>query len=201
MRKRCLMTMCLVVLAVGAVQAQQKKSAPLPKPADNGPSLEVTMKFIEGKPNSNGSVTCTAPVTDTATGLESQSVKQNCSTDTASVAADPEACHINFHRKYFYYNGGVRRERDYSLDLRHIEDVSVMPVAQFWNRDRFVVQGISCCAVSPDVFALWARSSGARFAREGSEFFFYSEELANRVAKAVSHAVELCGGGSEQEPF
>ena len=30
---------------------------------------------------------------------------------------------------------------------------------------------------------------------------FYDEEMANRVAKALVHAVELCGGGSKPEPF
>ena len=32
-------------------------------------------------------------------------------------------------------------------------------------------------------------------------FIFRDEETANRVAKAMLHAVELCGGGSQQEPF
>jgi hypothetical protein len=30
--------------------------------------------------------------------------------------------------------------------------------------------------------------------------FFSSEEIANRIAKAMVHAVELCGGGNK-EPF
>jgi hypothetical protein len=29
---------------------------------------------------------------------------------------------------------------------------------------------------------------------------FLDEEIANRIAKAMSHAVELCGGGSK-DPF
>jgi len=33
------------------------------------------------------------------------------------------------------------------------------------------------------------------------EFLFHDEETANRVAKAMLHAVELCGGGSRPEPF
>jgi hypothetical protein len=32
------------------------------------------------------------------------------------------------------------------------------------------------------------------------EFNFYDETLCHRVAKALQHAVELCGGGSK-EPF
>jgi hypothetical protein len=30
---------------------------------------------------------------------------------------------------------------------------------------------------------------------------FYEQELADRVAKALIHAVELCGGGPKPEPF
>lgn len=32
-------------------------------------------------------------------------------------------------------------------------------------------------------------------------WLFRDEDTANRVAKALVHAVELCGGGSEHEPF
>jgi hypothetical protein len=30
---------------------------------------------------------------------------------------------------------------------------------------------------------------------------FYEQEMADRVAKALLHAVELCGGGPKPEPF
>jgi hypothetical protein len=30
---------------------------------------------------------------------------------------------------------------------------------------------------------------------------FRDEDMANRVAKALVHAVELCGGGGKPEPF
>jgi hypothetical protein len=30
---------------------------------------------------------------------------------------------------------------------------------------------------------------------------FYEQETADRVAKAMVHAVELCGGGPKPEPF
>jgi alpha-D-ribose 1-methylphosphonate 5-phosphate C-P lyase len=35
----------------------------------------------------------------------------------------------------------------------------------------------------------------------GINFNFLDEDTANRVAKAMLHAVELCGGGSKPEPF
>ena len=48
-RRRCVMTMCLVSLVVSVALAQKKTAPPPPKPADKGPSLVDTMKFIQDK--------------------------------------------------------------------------------------------------------------------------------------------------------
>jgi hypothetical protein len=47
--KRCVLTMCLVSLVVSVALAQKKTAPPPPKPADKGPSLVDTMKFIQDK--------------------------------------------------------------------------------------------------------------------------------------------------------
>src|SRR5208282_5606509 len=55
--KRCLIAMCFAVLAVSASIAQEKTAVlPPPKPADGGPSLEITMKFIQDQLNDQGTV-------------------------------------------------------------------------------------------------------------------------------------------------
>jgi len=46
---RCLMTACFAVLVVSAALAQEKTVPPPPNPSDEGPSLEVTLKFIQEK--------------------------------------------------------------------------------------------------------------------------------------------------------
>lgn len=51
--------------------------------------------------------------------------------------------------------------------------------------------------VDPPVFVLLVRGPD----KKGSDFFFFDEKMANRVAKAMMHAVELCGGGSKAEWF
>jgi hypothetical protein len=33
------------------------------------------------------------------------------------------------------------------------------------------------------------------------QLYFSEEKLANRAAKAIVHAAELCGAGSSKEPF
>jgi len=55
--KHCFMTMCFAVLAVSTVLAQERKAVPPPpKPTDDGPSREVSMKFIQDKMNDDGTV-------------------------------------------------------------------------------------------------------------------------------------------------
>jgi hypothetical protein len=49
--------------------------------------------------------------------------------------------------------------------------------------------------VDPPVFVIIVKKKNGR-----DYFFLYDESLANRIAKALVHAVELCGGGSK-DPF
>jgi hypothetical protein len=50
--------------------------------------------------------------------------------------------------------------------------------------------------IAPPLFALAAKRP-----KQGENVFLFSDEdMANRVAKAMIHATELCGGGSN-EPF
>jgi hypothetical protein len=53
MTKRCLMTTCSALLAVSTGLAQE---TPVTKTADNGPSLEVTMIFIQEKIAQQGKI-------------------------------------------------------------------------------------------------------------------------------------------------
>jgi hypothetical protein len=50
--------------------------------------------------------------------------------------------------------------------------------------------------VTPDTFFLVVKQTKGKEDR-----FALDEEMANRLAKAMIHAVELCGAGSQQEPF
>jgi hypothetical protein len=50
--------------------------------------------------------------------------------------------------------------------------------------------------IDPPLFLVVAR----RAANQAIGFYFPSEEMANRLAKAMVHAVELCGGGNK-DPF
>lgn len=191
---RAVLVVFIAALFSGAAVAQQAV-APPPKPADNGPSLAFTMQYIQEKLNGNGSINCKAETIDNATGSIADGIKTGCSTETTNVVADASACRINFHRKTYTYDGRLRYDKDYWLDLRPVKELSIVPLDQWlthsgpdWSY-----------RVTPAVFVLSLRPETGRAGR--GEFYFYDEDMADRVAKALTHAVELCGGGQKAEPF
>jgi hypothetical protein len=84
-----------------------------------------------------------------------------------------------------------------SFSFRDVQDLAVMPEEQEFKR-AYAADGHPTWEprVDPPLFLVVAR----RAANQANGFFFPSEELANRLAKAMLHAVELCGGGSK-DPF
>jgi hypothetical protein len=186
--KRCMMTICFAALAVSAALAQEKKNVPLPpKPADDRPSLEVTMKFIQDKLNAVGPVNLVAYVHDNVAGNDWTNQSK---TEFTKVVADPGACRIGYHVGDY----------DGRFLLKDIEDIIVMPVEQRM-KEVATANGHPSWSyrVDPPVFALHVRKFDDKVA--AAVFLFFDEQLANRVAKAMVHAVELCGGGSRPEPF
>jgi hypothetical protein len=207
-------------LAVSATlaQHQQKKTVPPPKPADDGPSLEVTMKFIQDKLNGIGPVSYVVNVRDdyiyddgggintTLTGT------QHIEEEVAKVIADPSTCLISYHRRGRLERDGAAEAPSALNEPKHREWDGDDSIALDVVRDLVVVsekQSIEehfkqhnrkpsrSCSVDPPIIELAVVPKYTR----STYFLFLDEELANRVAKALVHAVELCGGGSEPEPF
>ncbi|MGD0144829.1 MAG: hypothetical protein ABSC92_16885, partial [Rhizomicrobium sp.] len=78
-------------------------------------------------------------------------------------------------------------------------DVRVASKDQIQNRiDADLGHPTWTTQVNPPVFvvSLYKTTGSPEFS-----FDFRDEDTANRVAKAFSHAVELCGGGHNVEPF
>ncbi|HSZ62082.1 MAG TPA: hypothetical protein VK828_09800 [Terriglobales bacterium] len=193
MMKRYVMTICVAVLAVSAGLAQQKKAAPSSKPADQGPSLAVTMKFIQGNASA-GKLSYTTFVSDsTQQGVE---WKDNINVEMSNLVADAKTCGISFHWRA-EVNGKVSDDSDYNLNLAEVKDIVVLPQDQ--NQQKVDARNGHpewTLRVEPNLFTLVARRP------KGLEnaFLFSEEEMAGRIAKAMVHAVELCGGGNK-DPF
>jgi hypothetical protein len=183
----------LASLASGCLASAQQSTKP-PKQPDNGPSLEVTLKFIKDKIGGEGKLAYTASVTDTAQqGVEwTNKFEVELSDPTYSV----EACQVSYHW-HAEQNGKVADDKDYTLNLREVQNMVVLPQEENQHQvDTRNGQASWQSRITPPLFALVVKRSK----HVENLFLFSEEEMAHRVAKAMVHAVELCGGGSD-EPF
>jgi hypothetical protein len=167
---------------------------PPPQPADNGPSLAVTMQFIQDKMNEQGKIDYTLYTHDNSNG-EDWPVYY-ISIEATNAVANPATCRITWHK--VTTNGGkVGIDQDLSLDLRDVLTLEVR-TSTYEAKMEDTASGHPALdkRQEPPYFAVTARLKG----NTETPLFFSSEEMANRVAKAMVHAVELCGGGNK-EPF
>jgi hypothetical protein len=91
------------------------------------------------------------------------------------------------------------RDLDYVFSLRSVQEIVVKPYEQY-ETERLARNGhpdTIVTSTSPPMTALVVRQP------HGVEYsiIFTDASLADRVAKAMVHAVELCGGGKSEEPF
>jgi hypothetical protein len=167
---------------------------PPPKPSGDGPSLETTMKFIEDKVTDEGTLTYTAFVSDSSqAGMEWNNQFKVAITN---FVTDAKACRISFHWRA-EVKGKMSDDKDYNLNLKEVRDVVVLPQEQNQKQvDTRDGHPAWNSRIEPNLFTLVARRP------KGLEnaFLFSEEAMAGRVAKAMVHAVELCGGGNK-DPF
>jgi hypothetical protein len=162
---------------------------------NSGPSLAETMKFIQDKLNGNSKMAFFAFVQDSNNGSTGTTTLTN---ETSNVFADQSQCRISYHRKAAA-NGQTYKDENTALSLRDVQEIVVKPFEQYeteWKA-RNGEPNVIVTSTSPPTMVLVVRSP------RGEEYFFpfTDANLADRVAKAMLHAVELCGGGSKPEPF
>jgi hypothetical protein len=189
MRIICLMS--LVLLTTAAMT--QQSVAPPPKPPADGPSLEVTMKFIQEKLNGVGTVNFAAYTHDNA---DNTDFRNRFSEESSNVVADPASCKVTYHYKAVR-NGTTMSDGNAYVLLQQVLDLVVMPTEQALKKANIAHGNPQFdTKVDPPMFTLVVRVAVGQ-----NQFSFSDEDTANRVAKAFQHAVELCGGGSKPEPF
>jgi hypothetical protein len=189
--KPYLLTAWIVALVAGSAWAQEKKDAP-PQPSDNGPSLEVSMKFIRDK-------------------MQAKTNEVN-----ATIEADPVKCELRDTRTE---PSGQLRIRE-AFSFREVENIEVMPAQEYFRQvgsedsaAEAAERGLAgfftlkvLMATKSSVHQRYTEEEKKRLHLEDKDsgemkWWFGDEDVANRVAKAMIHAVELCGGGSKPEPF
>jgi len=190
-------THCLLALfafSLAPVLTAQQAVPPPPKPADNGPTLAATSQFLLDKLSDIGTVSFVVLSHDTVQGNDFS----NSFTNTISkVVVDPGACRISYHWKTTRDGAGLQ-EIDAAITLHDVEDVVVKPFEQYQNEINAAanVPNLIAQSSNPPLSALVVRRPHGI----SNLFPFTDAALADRIAKALTHAVELCGGGNK-DPF
>jgi hypothetical protein len=172
----------------------QQPVAPPPKPTDNGPSLEATMKFIQNKLNDIGKISFVEFRQDVSSGGNSSIIFTN---EVSHVIADRNQCRISFHWQTTR-EGSTMSSGDTWFLLGDVQEIVVRPYEQYRN-EGFAKRGtpnIIITSTNPPMMVVEVRQPHG----EEKFFQFTDASLADRVARAMVHATELCGGGNK-EPF
>lgn len=163
-------------------------------PTTGGPTLEVTMQFIQDKLNAAGEVKFAGYVHDASN--DSDGV-QSFSSTTSNVVANPGACSLSYHRLVFN-NGRKEHNENVFISLRDVDRISVLPDEQDWQM--YLIKTGDTAKTVHDVPNISVLNITLKNGSDHS-IRIYEREMADRIAKAMVHAVELCGGGPKPEPF
>jgi|CZKF01.1.fsa_nt_gi hypothetical protein len=204
--------------------------APVAAPAASGPTLAETMKFIQEKLKEQGLVEFVETVS--VQNQPGVTIRISVRRKDDDIVADPAACTLHaagtYDQSMVTSAGGktVATENQHSylsgtLAFKDVEKITVEHILDFSNR-HFAESGhpeFTAAAATP-VFFVELSAAKTLFTRHETNtignqapvvtdkplkeagLVFRDEEMANRVAKAIIHAVELCGGGQKSpEPF
>jgi len=175
-----------ICLVVAAICNQAKASNASYQTGTFGPKLGTVMTFLQDTLNSVGLVSYVSHGHDSKTGDD----WTNRFTDQATrVVASTTACRISYHWKTTQ-DGIAAMDKDVGFELRDVQKIDVLTRLQYFNEENASTGHSSWSAqVEPPVFVV-------RIQRPSKEnqFVFLDESLANRVAKMLRIAVNLCGG-------
>jgi hypothetical protein len=214
--------------AVMAQGAAPGDSQPAAAPNPSGPSLAESLKFIQDKVNQQGSIDYTESMIDANTGKDIGTAF-HFSDGTQIVAADP-AGGLSFQEKISLTLSGLggvtsNGTTTWQVNFKDVDKLEVQNSSDYKHSlaSGYVYQD------SPPFYELVVHLSSGKTVHQHSQttvcttglivhkqsckdsqtdnnagvftLHFRDEEMADRVAKAIIHAVELCGGGSRPELF
>ena len=147
--RRGALAVCVMCLMVAGVAGAQQNVPPPPKPADEGPSLAETMKFIQGtKFGSQDVVSWTNKYSDGST--------QPVEHESKEVFADPGTCTLKFRQTEKMNTSGSISTSDTSVvgSLRDVEKIMVETDESAANRfmDRIGLQAARFTSPPAGVF-------------------------------------------------
>jgi hypothetical protein len=186
------------VLIFAALSAAAQNVPAPPKP-DSGPSLEVTMKYIEDKLNA-------VNFTTIQTGHTGDDGRWRIS--ITSARGVPQGCGLSWQLTLFDLDEKNAQNTYSRLSLGDARAVTVQSASDFYHQKGFDADDFQ---FQPQYYRLTIKMQSGKPAHshidadpdsDASEVIaeLPDEESANRLAKAVVHAIELCGGG-DNDPF
>ena len=161
--------------------------------SQSGPTLDVTVQFIQEKLNSLGKVNLVAFNHDSS---DNSDYSINKSFEASNVSYDASAQQFNFHWNE-WVNSSQTQNKDAGFNLAHVTNVVVKPYTQY-QLDINAKAGkpnLVPTSTTPPITVMVVN----RDDNDNNAFFFVDSTLADRVARAINHAVELAGGN--KEPF
>jgi hypothetical protein len=175
----------LVFTAFSAALAQQPVAAH--KHDNKGPTLAETMQLLQKELNAVGKFNFTVTTRDERGGPDHIS---HDTLEISNVVADPASCTVRYHIKGTAE--GQTSNDDFSLNLHYVLGIRVMTYLQFMKEEDGIDIGDSNdwhTKVNPPMIMLDVQGEDG--------FIFADEAIANRIAKTLTRAVELCGGGNK----
>jgi hypothetical protein len=179
---------------LGASALAQTAVPPPPTPAGSGPSLEVTMQFLQEKLSDIGKVTFLSYTHNTRNSSDTSETDSN---EVSNVVANASECHITYHWKVVM-DGRLDQDKEAGFHLRDVQDIVIKPYAQYQTELDASLGNpyLLTPSTSPTISALLVRRAHGVY----NLFPITDADMADRIAKALTHAVELCGGGNKS-PF
>jgi hypothetical protein len=153
-------------------------------PATGSPSLTETVSFIADKLTAQGAVSTLGKLAKD----DGSSMPIGSDFNVSNVSS-PTPCVIEL-------NGIGMGTAEPRLAFRRIGKIEVIKLKDYFARSWLIGKGYRIVEV-PSVFVLEITSPDG----QSKELYFSDETVANRVAKAINHAAELCGAGANKEPF
>lgn len=177
-----------------ASTAWAQQGAP-PESTGSPQPLTAAMAVIQKELNSIGKLTFVVHVSNA-----DEKGSSTFSEQLSSVVADPATCTIHYHF-WKMMHGDVVNDEDVSLNLHNMLGVWTMSAEQYFQK-AVEKEGPSpdgdrgyYMKFDPTMFVVVMRMSED----DDEGFSFTDEKQADRVGKAMTQAVQLCGG--ETGPF
>jgi len=204
-----------------------KAAGPAAQADANGPGLEVTMTFIQDAMNGQGKIQWSESnksadkVIDGIT-VPGLGIQEDYAFEISDAVADPKTCSLSFHSVTSRPDSGSRSAMDGALSFREAASIAVRSQLDIMKEIDHQVDPDnkfrSTISVFPNVYKLTLKMASGKTARtwgtsvhsDGTRIpsdlqpnaivlSLSDEDLARRLAKAMTHAIELCGGG--KDPF